>query len=302
MAGKGYTFSVADIAFKVVFRNGSDALTGSMQQYEPFEVKEGIDKTCFTLEVSEQEMRNEQPIDSYGKPLVDLEEEGIGMRIYEYGEELEISLSLATEHDAHCLIHTDKRFERATLCVVGSPRARLFGLNNALMMLFAFYGARHHILVLHASAVVCRQRGYLFLGKSGTGKSTHAALWLKHIAGTSLLNDDDPVVRVTEQGDIVVYGSPWSGQTPCYINGQARVGGFVRLWQAPYNRIERLSAVKAYAALLPSITSMIWERSLSDAIHHTLNTILEKNPVFQLECRADEEAAKLDAGELIVDS
>ena len=35
----------------------------------------------------------------------------------------------------------------------------------------------------------------LFQGKSGTGKSTHSGLWLKHIPGCELLNDDNPIVH-----------------------------------------------------------------------------------------------------------
>ena len=48
----------------------------------------------------------------------------------------------------------------------------------------------------------------MFLGKSGTGKSTHARMWLKYIQGTDLVNDDNPVVRVANDGTAVVYGSP----------------------------------------------------------------------------------------------
>ena len=49
-----------------------------------------------------------------------------------------------------------------------------FVLNNFLMMLYAFNAARHHTLLMHASVVATETgKGYLFLGKSGTGKSTH---------------------------------------------------------------------------------------------------------------------------------
>lgn len=47
-----------------------------------------------------------------------------------------------------------------------------FVLNNFLMMLYAFNAARHHTLLMHASVVATETgKGYLFLGKSGTGKS-----------------------------------------------------------------------------------------------------------------------------------
>lgn len=48
-----------------------------------------------------------------------------------------------------------------------------FVVNNYLMMLYAFAAAPHGLLLFHASAIVHQGKAYLFLGKSGTGKSTH---------------------------------------------------------------------------------------------------------------------------------
>lgn len=72
-----------------------------------------------------------------------------------------------------------------------------FVLNNFLMMLYAFNAARHHTLLMHASVVATETgKGYLFLGKSGTGKSTHTGLWLQQFSDCHLLNDDNPIVHV----------------------------------------------------------------------------------------------------------
>lgn len=50
-------------------------------------------------------------------------------------------------------------------------------------MLYAFNAARHHTLLMHASVVATETgKGYLFLGKSGTGKSTHTGLWLQQFS------------------------------------------------------------------------------------------------------------------------
>ena len=88
---------------------------------------------------------------------------------------------------------------------------------------------------IHASAVFCENQAFLFMGKSGTGKSTHSALWLKYIPGTELLNDDNPTLRIVN-GRVYAYGTPWSGKTPCYKPLSYPVGGMVRLKQAPANR------------------------------------------------------------------
>ena len=74
------------------------------------------------------------------------------------------------------------------------------------MLMYALATAGNDTLLLHAVVLSCEGKGYLFLGPSETGKSTHARLWLKHIEGTELVNDDHPVVR-----NGVVNGSPWGG-------------------------------------------------------------------------------------------
>ena len=122
-------------------------------------------------------------------------------------------------------------------------------IGNELMILFAFAAAPHATLLVHAAVVRQAGRGYLFLGRSGTGKSTHARLWLRHIAGSELLNDDNPVL-VLADGTATVYGSPWSGKTPCYRNESAPAGAIIRLEQAPQNLIRSERPVAAFASLL----------------------------------------------------
>ena len=187
----------------------------------------------------------------------------------------------------------DADFRRGRLYACGTPAAQHFALDNALMLLFAFASAPFRALLLHASAVRRRGRGFLFLGRSGTGKSTHSALWIDHIAGTGLLNDDNPVLRIADDGTVRVYGSPWSGKTPCYKAEDAPVGAIVRLRQAPQNRIVRLGTAAAYASLLAACSGFRPFRALTDAQHETLAAAVAQVPCYQLDCLPDEAAARL---------
>ena len=147
--------------------------------------------------------------------------------------------------------------------------------------------------VMHAATIGVGDKAYAFTAKSGTGKSTHTSNWLKYIQGTELINDDNPVVRVFANGDIRVFGSPWSGKTPCYKNVFAEVAGFLQLKQAPYNRIERMSIVDGFAALLPSCSVMKWDRRDYVGVCDTVSKMLEQIPVFFLENLPNEEACRL---------
>ena len=166
-------------------------------------------------------------------------------------------------------------------------------IDNALMIMFALATADKGTVLFHAAVVSYEGRGYMFLGPSGTGKSTHASLWQRYIAGTALVNDDNPVVRIDEDGSAKVYGSPWSGKTPCYRNVRYPLGAIVVLSQAPYNKIERLSGIYAYAALMESISGKRWDERIADGLHQTENALASAIPVWHLECLPDEEAAKL---------
>ena len=166
-------------------------------------------------------------------------------------------------------------------------------VDNALMVLYALATAASGTVLFHAAVVSHEGKGYMFLGPSGTGKSTHARLWLKYIDGTALVNDDNPVVRLADDGLPVVYGSPWSGKTPCYRNVSYPLGGIVLLSQAPYNKIHRLGGIHAYASLVASISGKRWDSRVADGLHATENALASTVPVWHLECLPDEEAAKL---------
>ena len=90
-----------------------------------------------------------------------------------------------------------------------------------------------------------------------------------------------------------MYGSPWSGKTPCYRNVSASLGGIVLLSQAPYNKIRRLEGVSAYAAVVPSISGKRWDVRVADGLHNTENALAMRVPVWYLECLPDEAAARL---------
>ena len=166
----------------------------------------------------------------------------------------------------------------------------LFGLNNALMVMYALSTSNKQTALFHSSVISYQGKGYMFLGKSGTGKSTHSSLWLKHIEGTELMNDDNPVVRLID-GKPWVFGSPWSGKTPCYKNVKAPIGAIVQLSQAPYNKISPLKGLKAYAALIPSISGMRWDQQQADGLHETETLLAGRAKMFHLECLPDRAAA-----------
>ena len=188
-------------------------------------------------------------------------------------------------------LRTNESFTRAQLLLLEGDTH--FAINNSLMLLYAFSSACKGVLEMHSSVVVNGGKGYLFLGKSGTGKSTHSSLWLKHIPGTMLLNDDNPILRLMPDGTARVFGSPWSGKTPCYKNLDFPAGAVVRIRQAPFNKIEKLPPVQAYASLMASASSFRPFKTLAEGWHATLEGLVGVLPCYVLDCLPDQAAAEL---------
>jgi hypothetical protein len=191
-----------------------------------------------------------------------------------------------------CLLLSNADFSQCRCALNGDRQMRTFGLNDALMLAYAFAGSFHHTLLIHASCIAYGDWGYPFLAKSGTGKSTHSALWMNHIEGAELLNDDNPVVRIIDNTPYI-YGSPWSGKTPCYRQQRRLLGAMVQIDRAPANSIERLATVQAFATLLPACSTMTWDRTIYSNLCDTLNSLIGSTPVYTLHCLPDKEAALL---------
>lgn len=196
------------------------------------------------------------------------------------------------EGNGCCRLVTDEDIRNCRCTLNGTGEMRAFGLNASLMMLYAFAGSRRETLVMHASCVRHGGMAYPFVARSGTGKSTHAAMWLNYVPDTDLINDDNPVVRI-ENGEAWVYGSPWSGKTPCYRNLRVRLGGIARIERAAENRVERLDRLEAFASLLPTCSTMKWDSRVYGGVRDTIVKIIGMVPVYTLLCRPDKEAAML---------
>lgn len=231
------------------------------------------------------------PLDD-AKVLAEFDCEGC-LCVYEQaGNRVSISLLHPESREMQAQMQCDTDFRDAECWLEGDVHSREYGMNNFLMMLYAFASMDRLTMLFHASVIVRNGKAYLFLAKSGTGKSTHSTLWLKHVPGCHLLNDDNPVVAVRD-GRVIVYGSPWSGKTPCYRNLQYEVGGLVNITRDTRNHIERMGVVSAFASLLPSCSGVKWDVRLYRAQGDALSAVIAKVPVYVLGCRPDREAAEV---------
>lgn len=200
-------------------------------------------------------------------------------------------------HDIHDVLCSRMRsnadFSQCQVSLFGETWVqRNYGLNNALMMAYAFAAAQMGTMLMHASVIRCDGKGYLMTAPSGTGKSTHTRLWYDNIPGCDLMNDDNPVVRVID-GQAIIFGSPWSGKTRCYRNIQAPIGGIVRIQQRPENTIRKLSPVEAFCNLLPAMSNMKWDERVYNGVCDGISELIRLVGMYELGCLPNAEAAIL---------
>lgn len=194
--------------------------------------------------------------------------------------------------DVCCELVSDSDFSQCQCVLSGDRAMRTFGLNNALMLMFAFASCPHDTLLMHASCVVAGGRAYPFIAQSGTGKSTHSGLWLKNIPDTHLLNDDNPILRIVSD-TVMIYGSPWSGKTPCYRQEKYPAGAVVKISRAQVNSIERMGTIHAFAAMLPACSTMKTDGRLHGLLCQTIGKVISHIPVYTMHCLPDDEAAMI---------
>ena len=189
-------------------------------------------------------------------------------------------------------LQADRRWQRVAIDCPADDESAAY-MNDFIMIAFVYSSAFHGAATIHASSVAIAGEGCAFIGHSGIGKSTHSGLWLRHIAGTRLLNDDQPVVRIHADGTTRIYGSPWSGKTDCYRNEGANLRALFFMQQSPENSATSLTALEIYQRLLKA-TSLVGRDTVTfKAISHTLATISSSVPGHLLKNSPTEEAARL---------
>lgn len=281
-------YKVADFIFEIIIPTHLkyDALLPSFTPfiYNGYEGEERL----FCFDATYDCMTNE----SEDKKLLDesINESGI-VKVWAIKEGYLIESKHESTTGVHVMV-ADKEFRMIQASIIWQDKHVEQILSSMIRIVFSQAILPHKGINIHASAISCNGRAFLFMGKSGTGKSTHAALWLRYIEHTELINDDNPTIRVFEE-KTYIYGTPWSGKTRCYKNISLPLGGIARLKQAPYNQYDPLDAMGAFIAMMPGCAIIKQDRKLYNSLCDTLTIIAEREHIGIMKCLPNEDAAKI---------
>lgn len=157
---------------------------------------------------------------------------------------------------------------------------------------FCDRAANENIVLLHSCAIEFNGKAYLFAAPSGTGKSTHAALWLDMLGCRAhIINGDKPLLRISENS-IIVYGTPWDGKEHWSTNSSAPVAGICFLSRGKENTIRKLHTDE----VLPMLLSQVYRPKCAEGLSCVMTNILRIShsvPMYDLSCNMTLKAAEL---------
>lgn len=157
------------------------------------------------------------------------------------------------------------------------------------------------IIFLHGSLLEVDGKGYLFAAPSGTGKSTHARLWVERYGSrVRIINDDKPLIRLMPDGSLLACGSPWNGKHGLGCNRSVPLKAIVRLRRGKTNTIEKLGRTEALK-LLYLQTIHFEETEKTQALLEVMGTAMERVRFYDLRCNMDPEAAEISHDRLTAD-
>lgn len=152
----------------------------------------------------------------------------------------------------------------------------------------------YHRCCFHATAMLWNQEAYLFIGRSGIGKSTQYKNWKElYPEEVKIINGDKPILEFRENGEIYVHSSPWTGKERWGSKRKASLAGIIYLSWGNENMIRRMEKQESvYPILQQFFARMYTEESCHRIIsmaEHMINTI----PIWNLNNLGDLSSSKL---------
>ncbi|MBQ6478580.1 MAG: hypothetical protein IJI44_04335 [Erysipelotrichaceae bacterium] len=152
---------------------------------------------------------------------------------------------------------------------------------------------RENGVFFHAVAIRYKQKAWLFIGRSGTGKTTQYKNWKKRYRDQiELICGDMPYLELND-GNIHVYPSPWNGKERFKGKADAPLGGIVFLEKGDHNEIREMSVKEALAPLFHQFAVEPQNEEDIRQLSNIADVLLKKYPVIKLINKADQEAVEL---------
>ena len=148
------------------------------------------------------------------------------------------------------------------------------------------------IILCHGSTLAVDNCAYMFIAKSGTGKSTHSKMWRELLGSeVTMVNDDKPLVQIGDKG-VTAYGTPWNGKHRLGENIAVPLKGICILRRGEKNTIRQISLSEAYPMLLQQVYRVPGRENIKKEM-----TLIDRMAPFvqfyDMSCNISTEAAEM---------
>ncbi len=162
--------------------------------------------------------------------------------------------------------------------------------NNCLYLKVINNLLKYKIILMHSAVIAVDGIAYVFMAKSGVGKSTHIRLWQEVFGDRAVVVNGDKPMFSFESDTFMAHGSPWRGKEMLGAPISMPVGGICLLERGEVNSIAPASESDVvdkifHQVLLPTNTE---DLAIFMGI---MNRILKEVPFYKLKCNMDKEAA-----------
>ena len=147
-----------------------------------------------------------------------------------------------------------------------------------------------NVFLMHGVLMDAENRGILLCAESGTGKSTHAALWLELLGQRcEIINGDKPLVRVID-GVPYAYGTPWCGKEEINKNARVRLSDICFIRRAEENKAGKVDKAEIVQNFIQSIHIPDGAEAIS--VLDSVDAVARNVKFWNVFCNMDITAAK----------
>lgn len=164
------------------------------------------------------------------------------------------------------------------------------GVLGALRVLLIMLLSAKSCHMIHSSTIISDGRGIMFAGESGSGKSTHTALW-KKLYGAEILDGDITACRI-EDGVPFAYGLPWCGTSGQFLNRKVPLQAIIFLQKSKENSIKKLEFGEAFQRLYARCFLIPLDSKIANQVIDAIQGIAACADCYVLNCRPDEDAVR----------
>ncbi len=158
-------------------------------------------------------------------------------------------------------------------------RPNIYSFDSFLRVVSSFFSILGSGFYLHSSGIVHKNKAYLFVGKTGSGKST----LVEKITRSQVLSDEIVLVRQEKNGDIFAYSTPFWGELK--QNDKDLYGKIDKIFfihKSKKVKLKKINPCEVIKKIMPNILFFGKDKTLTEKLLKTVIYISKRIPCYEL--------------------